>query len=387
MVSKYNVALKLMAQINQSINQQVTTVNAEEQLIQKDVYQRIVELDSLNKRVILDLDDNVHVCPEFKYHAILDMLDIHVSLVNRKSEVIWANSKARDLFGQDMVGKMCCDVYHTPVNLADEPSPCLTRKALLDDGVQEHEIKLITHDNTEKYFEGKAQIVSRDKNGIPLAIAKIYKDITESKLAEEELKESMLKLRRNLAGTIDAMSKTVETRDPYTAGHQKRTTNIAMDIAQVMGLNQTQLNGIRMAGVIHDLGKICIPAGILSKPGKISRSEFSMIKDHPQTGYDILKDIDFNTPVADIVLQHHERLDGSGYPFGRRGDDILIEAKVIGVADVIEAMASHRPYRPALGIDIALDEIKNNRGCIYDPDVVEAAVNLFSDSGYQIAHA
>lgn len=358
-----------------------------EQKIQKDVYKRIVELDNRKKGVMFDSVDNVHTWSDFKYHTILNMLDNHVSLISKNLEVLWANSKAKDLFGQDMVGKQCCEVYHNPVNMSDESSPCLTRKALLDDGVQEHEIKLITHDGSEKYFEGKAQIVSRDKNGTPLAIAKIYKDITESKLAEKELKGSMLKLRRNLTGTIDAMSRTVETRDPYTAGHQKRTTNIAEDIARAMGLNQKQLDGIRMAGVIHDLGKICIPAGILSKPGKISRSEFSLIKDHPQTGYDILKDIDFNTPVADIVLQHHERLDGSGYPFGLDGDDILIEAKVIGVADVIEAMASHRPYRPALGIDIAIDEIKNNRSVIYAPEVVDAAVNLFSDSDYKIAHA
>jgi HD-GYP domain-containing protein (c-di-GMP phosphodiesterase class II) len=263
----------------------------------------------------------------------------------------------------------------------------LTRQALLDNGVHEHDIKLITLDGEEKYFSGKAQVVSRDKYGVPLAIAKIYKDITENKLADEELKSSMLKLQQNLLGTIDAMSKTVETRDPYTAGHQKRTTEIAGEIARALGLSQEQMNGISMAGAIHDLGKISIPAGILSKPGQISRSEFSLIKDHPQTGYDILKDIDFNTPVADIVLQHHERLDGSGYPNGLAGDDILIEAQVIGVADVIEAMASHRPYRPALGIDIAIDEIKNNRGVMYDSDVLDAAVDIFSDSSYQVALA
>jgi len=363
-----------------------TTVNVEHK-IQKDVFQRIVELDNTNIRITPDSNENVHAWPEFKYHAVLDMLDVHVSLISRNFEVLWANHKAKDLFGRDMIGKQCCEVYHNPLNLCGDSSPCMTRKALLDNGVHEHEIKFLTHDGTEKYFKGKARIVSRDKYGAPLAIAKIYKDITESKLAEEKLKKSMLKLRSNLAGTIDAMSRTVETRDPYTAGHQKRTTNIAEDIAQAMGLDNEQVNGIRMAGVIHDLGKICIPAGILSKPGKISRSEFSLIKDHPQTGYDILKDIDFNTPVADIVLQHHERLDGSGYPYGLAGDDILIEAKVIGVADVIEAMASHRPYRPALGIDIAIGEIKNNRGQIYDSEVVDAAVNLFSDSEYQIVHA
>ncbi len=369
-----------------NIISQEMTVNAEPQM-KKNVFQNILELDASPRPELPYFEAGSHDCSEVKYHAVLDMLDIHVSLISRNLEILWANQKARDLFGQDMIGRKCCDVYHKPLNICNESSPCLSRQALLDTGVHEHEIKLITRDGTEKYFAGKAQVVSRDTHGSPQAIAKIYKDITETKLAEEELKDSMLKLQQNLIGTIDAMSKTVETRDPYTAGHQKRTTGIAADIARSLGLGTEQINGISMAGAIHDLGKICIPAGILSKPGQISRSEFSLIKDHPQTGYDILKDIDFNTPVADIVLQHHERLDGSGYPYGIAGDDILIEAKVIGVADVIEAMASHRPYRPALGIDIAIDEIKNNRGVIYDSEVVDAAVDLFSNSSYQMVNA
>jgi HD-GYP domain-containing protein (c-di-GMP phosphodiesterase class II) len=138
-----------------------------------------------------------------------------------------------------------------------------------------------------------------------------------------------------------------------------------------------------MAGVIHDLGKISIPAEILSKPGEINDSEFALIKQHPQTGYEILKGIDFNWPVADIVLQHHERLDGSGYPNNLKEDEILLEARIIGVADVIEAMSSHRPYRPALGIDEAFEEITKNRGKFYDPDVVDASIDLFTKRGYQ----
>jgi HD-GYP domain-containing protein (c-di-GMP phosphodiesterase class II) len=145
-----------------------------------------------------------------------------------------------------------------------------------------------------------------------------------------------------------------------------------------MKLSKQEIDGIRMAGVIHDLGKISVPAEILSKPGKIGETEFSLIQHHPQTGYDILKGIEFNWPVAEIVRQHHERIDGSGYPFGLRGNQIRIEAKIIGVADVIEAMSSHRPYRPSLGINKAFHEIIEHSGTLYDADVVDATVNLFS---------
>lgn len=242
---------------------------------------------------------------------------------------------------------------------------------------------MITTNGKKLYFQGNVQVVAWDEKGKPKAVAKIYNDITEHKQAAEDLKDSMLQLRQNLAGTIQAMSRTVESRDPYTASHQRRTTEIACDIARLLGLDKQQVDIIRMAGAIHDLGKIAIPTAILSKPGKINQSEFSLIKQHPLTGFNILKGMDLG-PVADIVLQHHERMDGSGYPYGLRGDEILLEARVIGVADVLEAMASHRPYRPALGIDQAFDELINNRGLFYDPDVVDAAAELFNDSGYKI---
>jgi putative nucleotidyltransferase with HDIG domain len=260
----------------------------------------------------------------------------------------------------------------------------MTQHAFRDDiTVKCHSLKMTIRDGSERYFEGIAKVVSRDNNGKPSAVVKIHKDITERKLAENELRDSMKTLRKNLAGTIQAISRTVETRDPYTAGHQRRATEIARAIAFEMGLSKQLIEGIRMAGIIHDLGKISVPAEILSKPGKLSDSEFSLIKQHPQTGYEILKGIDFKWQVADIVLQHHERLDGSGYPYNLQKDEILLEARIIGVADVMEAMSSHRPYRPALGIDEAFEEITMNRGILYDPDVVDASIDLFTKRGYQ----
>ena len=211
----------------------------------------------------------------------------------------------------------------------------------------------------------------------------IFHNISDRKKAELGLQTSVEKLRKSLAGTIQAMALTVETRDAYTAGHQRRVTNLARTIAQEMGLSEDEVDGIRMAGVIHDLGKISVPAEILSKPGKLSPIEFSLIKTHPQTGYDILKGIDFQWPIASIVLQHHERLNGSGYPHGVADTEIMKEAKIMAVADVVEAMSSHRPYRASLGIDAALNEITTNKEILFDADIVDTTVDLFTKKDFQ----
>ena len=192
-----------------------------------------------------------------------------------------------------------------------------------------------------------------------------------------DLEKSEKRLRKTMEDTIYTIGKIAETRDPYTAGHQKNVSQIATFIAQEIKLPQDKIEGIRIASLVHDIGKISLPAEILNKPTKLSETEYSLIKDHSQVGYDILKSIDFPWPIAQIVLQHHERLDGSGYPNKLKGDKILLEAKIIGVADVVEAMSSHRPYRPALGIDKALEEISQNKGILYDPEVVDVCLKLF----------
>ncbi|MDY6879359.1 MAG: HD domain-containing phosphohydrolase [Desulfatiglans sp.] len=209
-------------------------------------------------------------------------------------------------------------------------------------------------------------------------------DISERKKTEKELESSMLQIKMALEGSIQAIARTVETRDPYTAGHQQRVADLATAIAREMKLTEETVTGIRMAGVIHDLGKVAIPTGILNKPGQISQIEFELIKTHSQVGYDILESIEFPWPIAQIVLQHHERIDGSGYPFGLSDDEILLEAKILGVADVVEAVSSHRPYRPALGIDKALEEIVRNRGRLYNPEVVDACLRLFKEKGFRL---
>jgi putative two-component system response regulator len=200
----------------------------------------------------------------------------------------------------------------------------------------------------------------------------------------EELKQSLEKLRKTMVGIIQAMALTVESKDPYTAGHQLRVSHLARSIAQEMGLSQDQIEAVRMSGMVHDLGKISFPAQLLSKPTQLSDLEFGLIKVHPQISFDILKDIDFPWPVAQIVFQHHERINGTGYPLGLFGNEIYLEAKILAVADVVEAIASHRPYRPALGIKKALDEISQNRDILYDPGVVDACLRLFKEKGFQL---
>lgn len=205
---------------------------------------------------------------------------------------------------------------------------------------------------------------------------------TERYRAESEAKTSLDKLRKALGAIIQVLEQTVEIRDPYTAGHQRRVADLARAIAEAMGLSEDRKDGIRIAGIIHDIGKIYVPAEILSKPRRLSQIEFNLIKTHSQVGYDVLKAIDFPWPVAKIVLQHHERIDGSGYPHNLRGDEIMLEAKILGVADVVEAMASHRPYRPALGVDAALQEISQNKGILYEPAVVDACIRVFREDNF-----
>jgi len=206
---------------------------------------------------------------------------------------------------------------------------------------------------------------------------------TEQRWAKEELQQSYLRLQRILANTVSALASAVEMRDPYTAGHQRRVTQLACAIANKMGLPNEQIEGIRMAGLIHDIGKINVPPEIFSKPGPLTELEYGLIRAHPQLGHDVLKAIDFPWPVAQIVLQHHERLDGSGYPAGLSGEEIMLEARILGVADVVETMASHRPYRAALGIDRALEEISENSGILYDPRVVDACLMVFTEKGFK----
>jgi len=227
------------------------------------------------------------------------------------------------------------------------------------------------------------KMLHRDKKGKVIGVVDLSKDITAQRKSEQELLQSYQKLKKNMDATLETISNIIEAKDPYTAGHQQRVSELSTAIAKELHLSQNEIEGIRVASIIHDIGKIGLPTEILSKPSRLDDIEFSLIKRHSQVGHDILKTIDFSYPVAEIVLQHHEKINGSGYPNKLKGDKILLEAKIIGVADVVEAMSSHRPYRPALGIDKALEEISKNRGILYDPKVVDICLTLFKEKSFK----
>ena len=211
-------------------------------------------------------------------------------------------------------------------------------------------------------------------------------EIENRKQVQEELEHSLQDLKKAMDSTIQAIAMTVEKRDPYTSGHQMRVAGLTRAIAESLALSQDQIEGAFMAASIHDIGKISLPAEILTKPVQLTDIEISLIQAHAQAGFDILKGIEFPWPIADIIVQHHERMDGSGYPGGLAGEEILIEARIIGVADVVETMASHRPYRPSMGIDKALQEIISNKGKLYDTRVVDACLHIFNEQRFEFSN-
>ncbi|MDD5723120.1 MAG: HD-GYP domain-containing protein [Syntrophales bacterium] len=208
--------------------------------------------------------------------------------------------------------------------------------------------------------------------------------ILRRKQAEDALERSTEGLRKALGATVRAMAAVVETRDPYTAGHQKRVADLARAIAREMALSDNQIEGLHMAARIHDIGKISVPAEILSKPSKLTEMEFGLIKVYSQSCYDILKDVEFTWPIARMILEHHERINGSGYPRALTGEKLLLESRILAVADVVESMASHRPYRPALGLETAMKEIENDKGTLYDADAVDVCLRLFREKDFQL---
>jgi PAS domain S-box-containing protein len=301
----------------------------------------------------------------------------------RELRFVRFNRAGEELLGQsrdDLIGKNDYDFF--PKIQADfftqKDRNVLSGKKLID--IPEEHIQTR---GGEKILHTKKLALLNEK-GEPSFLLGISEDITERKRAEEQLRQTLESLRKAVNTTIQVMVSAIEARDPYTAGHQIRSANLARAIATEIGLPKEKIDGIRMAGSIHDIGTLSIPSEILTKPTKLTNLEFSLIKEHSQKGFEILKDVESPWPLAQIVYQHHERMDGSGYPRQLKGKDIIIEARILAVADVVEAMASHRPYRPSLGLNSALAEIENNKGTIYDTDAVDACLKLFREKGFQL---
>ncbi len=316
-----------------------------------------------------------------RYRDLVESSRDLISIHDLKGQILWVNEEPVKILGykkEDILKMNVRDILALDYRgefdnyLAALQSQGVARGLMMIQTAQ-GENRIWEYNNTLR-IEGLAEPIVRS----------MARDVTEQKSAEREVKKTLEKLRKAMGGTIQVISQTVEMRDPYTAGHQRRVSELARAIAQEMGLSAEQVDGLRMAGVIHDLGKISVPAEILSKPIRLTDLEFELIKTHARTGYEILKDIDFPWAIARMVLEHHERINGSGYPQGLKGEEILMESRILAVADVVEAIATHRPYRPAHGIEVALEEITKNKGILYDPKVVEACLILFMEKGYKL---
>jgi PAS domain S-box-containing protein/putative nucleotidyltransferase with HDIG domain len=322
---------------------------------------------------------------ENKYHTIFDNAVEGIFQTLPEGRFISANPAMAHIHGFSSPEEMCTSVTDIRKQFYVNPEDRERYAGVLEERgvIEAFEAQVYRKDGSTIWTSTNARAV-RDAAGKIIYFEGFVEDITSRKHAGEELKQTLEKLRKSLTATIEAMSVLVEIRDPYTAGHQRRVTALACAIAEEMGFPGETIETIRVAASIHDIGKMSVPAEILSKPTRLSDIERSLIQVHPQAGYDILKDVALPSPVAEIVLQHHERLDGSGYPRGLRDGEILPEACVVVVADVVEAISSHRPYRPALGIDAALEEIRQNRGSLYDGGVVDACLKLFSQKAFRL---
>jgi PAS domain S-box-containing protein len=318
---------------------------------------------------------------EVRFRGVFEKSQIGMAIVDTNIRVTQANPALGEMFGyspEALVGVAADELLHPE----DRPDVATRMIRLLRDRISffTTESRYIRADG--KMFVGRllATLFSISPDG-PHHILFALEDITLRKMADERLEASLAKLRQTTEGAIHAMARVVEMRDPYTAGHQERVACLARRIATELGYPEEVMDGIYFGSLVHDIGKIVVPGEILTKPGRLSPLEFALIKAHPEEGFRVVSSIDFPWPIADMVLQHHERLDGSGYPAGLAGDEICEGARIVAVADVVEAMSSHRPYRPSLGIDAALDEIVQNSGILYDREVVQACARVLSVCG------
>lgn len=318
---------------------------------------------------------------QLDWEKIINSVSDGMIITDQHFEILFGNSAYSTMSGikaSNLIGKKCHDVF--PGNLCFSPDCPLTKLLSVDD-------QLVFDDEPHcKKSQHVPWIVTISaypgETGDIAGYVERFTDASAFRRVEKALNRSHDRLRRNMGAIIQAISTTIEKRDPYTAGHQRRVTKLCRAIATHMDFDWERIQGLRMAAAIHDLGKINIPSAILNKPSPISVHELAIIQMHPYTAYEILKDIQFPWPIAETIYQHHERLDGSGYPRQLKGEEILLEARILAVADVVESIASFRPYRPELGLEAAVTEIESNKGVLYDVSVVEICIKLIKRHGF-----
>ncbi len=326
-------------------------------------------------------EEGLHEAEE-QFRGLVDQSIVGIYII-QDEKFTYANPQIAEIAGLDSPDELIGSDPLSWIVEADRTEVARNMQRLLKNKVRSLalEFGILRRDGVEIRVEvNAARATQRGK----LAIVGVAQDISEKKRAEEEIRNYIEQLRTTLNGTIEVVETISEMRDPYTAGHERRVAQIAVALAAELGLDEHQQEGLRVAGNLHDVGKIMIPAEILSKPSKLSPIEYALVQGHVQAGYEVLKKVVFPWPVAQVVLQHHERMDGSGYPQGLKGEAILFEARIMAVADVVEAMSSHRPYRPGLNIEAGLGEIERYRGAKYDPTVVDACLKLFRERGYKL---
>jgi len=318
---------------------------------------------------------------EERFRGMLEQ-NVSAMFLLEDGALTYANQRAAEIMGYraaELIGKTMLEL----VAERDQPEVAEAIRQLLSGECKtvERTFGVWRKDGGLVELGAHASVATLQGKKVILGIAQ---DIGERKKAQQEIDRYIGRLEHSMESTLQAVSGMVELRDPYTAGHERRVGELAAAIGKELGLPETTIKGLRLAGYVHDIGKISVPAELLSKPARLTQTEFELIKHHSQSGYEVLKDADFPWPVAKVILQHHERIDGSGYPDGLKDAEIILEARIMAVADVVEAMSSHRPYRPGLGLEAALDEIAKNSGKIYDPQVTAACLRLFREKAYAL---
>ena len=323
--------------------------------------------------------ENALIESEEKYRDLVENINDILFLTDDKGRITYISRSVYSVSGytaSEIVGRSFQELIYPE----DLPFIVEQFQKRLSGIIEPSEYRLISKSGEVIWIRSSSRPIFRENKIVGLR--GIFTDISRRKKAEEQLKKNFERLQKSISGVVQAMALTVETRDPCTSGHQVRVAKLATMIARKMNFSSEQAEGVNMAAAIHDIGKISVPAEILSKPSRLSDIEFQLIQIHPEAGYNIVKDIEFPWPIATIILQHHERINGSGYPKGLKGEEILPETRILSVADVVEAISSHRPYRPAYGIDFALEEISNMKGILYDTAVVDACLRLFNEKGF-----